>query len=156
MLDAGFPYFLSLPPSSHNLPLINFNDTLPCVTLPLLHPLLSHPIFPPFFSPRTIQSSSTSSTLGARSRFRSALPFSVTASVAVDEGGLGLMGGAVLVVKLAPLVAAEEEDVEGEVGFWDFFFFFACFIEEGGGNIVSYGGLILQMEIVDRRKKLYC
>lgn len=66
-------------------------------------------------------SSSTSSTLGVRSRFRGALPlFPGVRSAAVVDDGAGVVGGAVLVFRLAPsvdgLVEEEEED------FFDFFF----------------------------------
>lgn len=50
---------------------------------------------------------------------------------AIDDGA-GLMGGAVLVVRLAPLVAEEE----GFEDFLDFFFFSCLFFKDG----ISHGG----------------
>ena len=86
----------------------------------------------PFYSPElsslsiiTHHSSSTSSTLGARSRFPGALPLLLpflVISVAVEDGA-GLV-----VVRLAPALVVVEEVGFEEEDFFDFFFlvYFFC------------------------------
>lgn len=82
---------------------------------PLSSPLIPSPLCNSLIL-RIHHSSSASSTLEVRSRFRSAVSLSVP-FVGVDDGA-GVIEGAVLVVRLAP---------SGEEDFWDFLFFFFFF-----------------------------